>query len=104
MAPDGDFIIAEISGSSEGGGTNRFIYGTGKWKGRKGEIKVKRITGGKPITQGTDQFCEEHKGGLNCPNRPKIKRKAQVEWPGLWLDFDYFEKCIAAIILENLRA
>jgi len=67
MAPDGDFIIAEISGSSEGGGTNRFIYGTGKWKGRKGEIKVKRITGGKPITQGTDQFCEEHKGWFELP-------------------------------------
>jgi len=67
MAPDGEFIMLELSGSSEVGGTVRFLYGTGKWKGIKGEFKVKRLTTGKPITQGTDQHCEKHEGWFELP-------------------------------------
>ena len=67
MAPDGDFIIVEISGSSDGGAGSKLIYGTGKWTGIKGEMKVKRFTAGKPISQGTDQFCEHHEGWFELP-------------------------------------
>jgi hypothetical protein len=28
---------------------------------------------------------------------PKVKRRAQFEWPGLLLDFPYFEKCIVLL-------
>jgi hypothetical protein len=67
MAPDGEFIIAEINGDSESGETWKPIYGTGKWKGVKGEGKGKRITTGNPIVQGTDQFCETYKGWIELP-------------------------------------
>ncbi len=67
MAPDGEFIIMELSGSSEGGTTGKFIYGTGKWKGVKGEFKTKRLTTGKPITEGTEQSCEKHEGWFELP-------------------------------------
>jgi len=55
--PDGDFIIWEFSGDSELGNTSKAIYGTGKFKGVKGEAKSKPITKGKPIVQGTEQGC-----------------------------------------------
>ena len=67
MAPDGEFIIMELSGNSEVGGNVKFIYGTGKWSGIKGEFKVKRLTTGKPITQGTEQHCERHEGWFELP-------------------------------------
>ena len=67
MAPDGEFIITEFSGGSEGGGTHKFIYGTGKWSGIKGEFKSKRITAGKSITQGTEQLCDKQEGWLELP-------------------------------------
>ncbi len=38
MAPDGDFIIWEFYGPSESGETTtKAVYGSGKWKGVKGE-------------------------------------------------------------------
>jgi hypothetical protein len=54
MGPDGDFIIWEFYGDSESGqSTTKAVYGTGKWKGVKGERKSTPITAGKPIVQGT---------------------------------------------------
>jgi len=68
MAPDGDFIIWEFYGDSQSGiSTSNAIYGTGKWKGIKGEAKGKRITAGTPIVQGTDQFCEKYVGWIELP-------------------------------------
>jgi hypothetical protein len=67
MAPDGDFIIWEKYGDSDSGTTAKPIYGTGKWKGIKGELKCKRITMGKPIVQGTDQNCETEVGWIEIP-------------------------------------
>ncbi len=67
MGPDGEFIIWEIYGESESGPTWKPIYGSGKWKGIKGEVKSKRITTGKPIVQGTDQYCDNNVGWIELP-------------------------------------
>ncbi len=67
MAPDGEIIIAEFYGDGESGTTGHFIYGTGKWKGIKGEYKNKWITTGKPIVQNTAQFCEKSVGWIELP-------------------------------------
>lgn len=64
MRPDGDFIIWEFSGDSETGNTVKAIYGTGKFKGVKGEAKSKTITKGKPIVEGTFQFCNQVVGWI----------------------------------------
>ena len=68
MAPDGEFIIWEFSGDSQqGGSTGKAIYGTGKWKGVKGEYKSKTITSGKRITPNIDSFCEKTVGWIELP-------------------------------------
>ncbi len=64
IGPDGDFIIWESYGDSKNGSTFRPIYGTGKWRGIKGEFKIRELTIGKPNIQFTDQFCEEHVGWI----------------------------------------
>ena len=66
IGPDGEFIIWEFSGDSQGGSTTKAIYGTGKWKGVKGELKAKRITS-KPIAPNTDQWCEKAVGWIELP-------------------------------------
>jgi hypothetical protein len=67
MAPDGEFIIWENYGDSESGSTWKAVYGTGKWKGIKGESKDKAITRGKPILQGTLQVCNKVVGWIELP-------------------------------------
>ncbi len=64
MGPDGEFIIWEYYGDTDSGTTAKPIYGTGKWKGVKGERKSKLITAGKPIVQGTAQFCQQQAGWI----------------------------------------
>ncbi len=65
MGPDGEFIIWEYYGDSESKTTTaKPIYGTGKWKGIKGERKSQAITAGKPIVQGTAQFCQKQVGWI----------------------------------------
>jgi hypothetical protein len=67
MGPDGDFIVWEIFGDSESGMTSKPIYGTGKWKGVKGDSKGKPITTGKSIVQGTAQGCSKWVGWTELP-------------------------------------
>jgi len=67
MGPDGDFMLWETTADSESGMTSKPIYGTGKWKGIKGETKGKRITAGKPIVEGTVQACERWVGWIEVP-------------------------------------
>ena len=67
MAPDGEFIIWEFYGDSEIGAATKTVYGTGKWKGVKGERKAKLITKGKPIVPGTYQYCERIVGWIELP-------------------------------------
>jgi hypothetical protein len=62
MSPDGEFMLVEIVGDGEKGSTITSIFGTGKWKGAKMEIKSKRITAGKPIVPGTYQSCDNKIG------------------------------------------
>jgi hypothetical protein len=57
MRPDGDYVIWEFQGDSQSGTIAKAIYGTGKYKGAKGEYKSQQITNGKPILQGTNQAC-----------------------------------------------
>lgn len=68
MDRDGDIFIMEgIMAEGEKGATMKFIYGTGKWKGIKGEGKDQQITRGKPITPGTAQMCFRHTGTFELP-------------------------------------
>jgi len=68
MAPDGEFIIWEFSGDSQqGGSTGKAVYGTGKWKGVKGEYKTKSLTSGKPIVPNIQPFCEKAVGWIELP-------------------------------------
>jgi len=63
LDPDGDLFVME--GIAEGADvTMTFIHGTGKWKGIKGEGKIRLITGGKPILPGTAQRCYRHAGSF----------------------------------------
>ena len=65
MFSDGDFIIWEFSGDSVSGvSTAKAIYGSGKYKGIKGEAKNKMITTAKPIVQGTEQACQQVVGWM----------------------------------------
>jgi hypothetical protein len=68
MAPNGEFIIGEFYGDSESGGSTwKIFYGTGKWNGIKGELKGKVSRAGKPIVEGTTQFCEKYVGWIELP-------------------------------------
>jgi hypothetical protein len=63
LHPDGDFVIWEFSGDSAiGGSALKAIYGTGKYKGVKGEGKSTIITNAKPIVEGTQQQCQKFVG------------------------------------------
>ena len=61
MDPDGDFIVAEVVvlGPEK---TMKFLDGTGKWKGIKGEAKGKTTAAGKPVAPGTFQGCSRYVG------------------------------------------
>ena len=61
MDRDGDVIIAEVAviGREK---TMKFLHGTGKWKGIKGEAKGKMIAIGKPVAKGTVQTCSRYVG------------------------------------------
>jgi len=66
MDPDGDVIIAEVVvlGPEK---TMKFLHGTGKWKGIKGEAKGKTTATGKPIAPGTIQSCSRYIGTFDLP-------------------------------------
>ena len=64
MRVDGDFTIWEFSGDSVSGATMKLIYGTGRFKGAKGEQKVTTITKAKPIVHGTEQICSKVVGWM----------------------------------------
>jgi hypothetical protein len=66
MDPDEDVIIAEVVvlGPEK---TMKFIHGTGKWKGIKGEAKGKTTTIGKSVTPGTFQACSRYTGTFELP-------------------------------------
>ena len=68
MDADGDIFIMEGTwAEGEKAATMKFIYGTGKWKGIKGEGKDQQIARGKPITPGTAQICYRHTGTFELP-------------------------------------
>jgi len=66
MDPDGDIIIAElvVLGPEK---TMKFLHGTGKWKGIKGEAKGKTTATGKFIAPGTIQSCSRYIGTFELP-------------------------------------
>jgi hypothetical protein len=68
LGPDGEFIIWEFYGDNESGKsetTAKPIYGTGKWKGVKGERKSQVITAGRPIVpNSTFAVCQKQVGWI----------------------------------------
>lgn len=68
LDPDGDFVIFRYTlNPGEKEATTTLMFGTGKWKGITGGGKAKRIAGGKPVVEGTIQFCNNHKGTFTMP-------------------------------------
>ncbi len=67
LAPDGEFIIWEFSGDSQSGTTAKVIYGTGKWKGVKGEGKLNKLTSGKRIAPNIEPNCDKAVGWIEFP-------------------------------------
>jgi hypothetical protein len=64
MRPDGDYAIYEFSGDTASGSISKMIYGTGRYKGAKGESTSIFITTGKPIVQDTNQNCQKSVGWI----------------------------------------
>lgn len=64
MGPDSEFIVWEFTGDPKSGSTGKAIYGSGKWKGIKGERKAQGITQGKPIVPNTFQGCNKIVGWI----------------------------------------
>ena len=66
MDLDGDVIVAEavVLGPEK---TMKFLHGTGKWKGIKGEAKGKTTAIGKFIAPGTIQSCSRYIGTFELP-------------------------------------
>ena len=68
LDPDGDFVIFRYTlNPGEKAATTTLMFGTCKWKGITGGGKAKRIAGGKPVAEGTIQFCNNHKGTFTVP-------------------------------------
>jgi len=70
---DGDYVVIEGNWGPGGldykgfGGITKFLEGTGKWKGIKGEGKCERILTSKPIKEGTWQSCSRFTGTFELP-------------------------------------
>jgi hypothetical protein len=66
MDSDGDVIVAEavVLGPEK---TMKFLHGTGKWKGIKGEAKGKTTAIGRPVVPGTFQACSRYAGTFELP-------------------------------------
>ena len=68
LDPDGDFVIFRYTlNPGEQAAMSTLVFGTGKWKGITGGGKAKRIAKGKPVAEGTIQFCNNHKGTFTVP-------------------------------------
>jgi hypothetical protein len=69
---DGDYVV--IEGNWAGaidykvwGDITKFLEGTGKWKGIKGEGKIERILTSRPIDQSSWQSCSRFTGTFELP-------------------------------------
>jgi hypothetical protein len=68
LDPEGDYVIFLYTvNPGEKAATTKLLYGTGKYKGITGGGKAVRIAGGKPVVEGTSQFCNNHKGIFTIP-------------------------------------
>lgn len=68
LDPDGDYVIFRYTQNpGEKAATTTILAGTGKYEGITGGGKAVRITVGKPVTEGTMQFCNNHKGTFTVP-------------------------------------
>ena len=68
LDPDGDFVIFRYTlNPGEKESSTTLMFGTGKWKGIAGGGKAKQIARGKPVAEGTIQYCNNHKGTFTLP-------------------------------------
>ena len=68
LDPEGDYVIFRYTQNpGEEAATTMILAGTGKYKGITGGGKAVKIAGGKPVTPGTMQFCNNHKGTFTVP-------------------------------------
>jgi hypothetical protein len=68
LDPEGDYVIFRYTQNpGEKAATTTILAGTGKYKGITGGGKAVRIAGGKPVAEGTTQFCNNHKGTFTVP-------------------------------------
>jgi hypothetical protein len=68
LDPEGDYaIFLYTTNPGEKAATTKLLAGTGKYKGITGGGKAVRIAQGKPVAEGTNQFCNNHKGTFTLP-------------------------------------
>jgi len=67
LDPDGDYVIYLYTQNPGEKAATTILAGTGKYKGITGGGKAVRIAVGKPLTEGTMQFCNNHKGTFTMP-------------------------------------
>ena len=66
--PDGNYFILEGTGATVlEGGTWRFLYGTGPWKGITGQARGRFVMRGKPVPLETEQYWCRIIGTLQLP-------------------------------------
>jgi hypothetical protein len=64
----GDSFVAEWEMTGTWGeGTMAFLSGTGKFKGIQGGFLWKTVARGKPIVEGTAQYCHQGRGKYTLP-------------------------------------
>jgi hypothetical protein len=68
--PNGDLSIWELTGDSTSGSSMKLIYGTGRYKGAKGEQKSTMIANANPIVPNTEQMCYKIVGWIELATAP----------------------------------
>jgi hypothetical protein len=65
--PAGNTAVGEFEQTASGEGTWVWLSGTGKYKGIKGGGRWKVVGQGRPIVEGTGQFCSHDWGRYTLP-------------------------------------
>lgn len=107
--PNGDLSIWELSGDAASGSVLKLIYGTGRYKGAKGEQKTRVIANSNPIVPGTEQVCYKVVGWielatapLSLQNKPiKDFKEVAGKWEGKMSSTDGWSSPMAIIIAED---
>lgn len=107
--PNGDLSIWELTGDSTSGSSMKLIYGTGRYKGAKGEQKSTMIANANPIVPNTEQMCYKIVGWIELATAPLSLKAKPIKdfkdvagkWEGQMFSTDGWSSPMAIIIAED---